>query len=140
MTEGEGVGRRSFFSKLITQQVTKLMVISPLLNHNVAGVTGNLYSLSLGCVDNTLRFEATPGQLAEAVPEIYAELTFTRPIALNIVDALICQYEGQQRSLLHYATVLNELRFSFDPVALDVLSLRELEHQRVAAGLEHTLL
>jgi hypothetical protein len=35
--------------------------------------------------------------------------------------------------LLHYSTVLNELRLSRDPVALDVLSLQELEKQRQAA-------
>ena len=49
---------------------------------------------------------------------------------LNITDALICQYEGGESSLLHYATPLNELRFSRDPVALDVLSLDELDRQR----------
>jgi hypothetical protein len=54
-------------------------------------------------------------------------------VVLNIVDALICQYEGEERSLLHYSTVLNQLRFSRDPVALDVLSLQELDHQRQLA-------
>jgi hypothetical protein len=43
---------------------------------------------------------------------------------------LICQYLGEERSLLHYSTILNQLRFSRDPVALDVLSLQELERQR----------
>ena len=34
--------------------------------------------------------------------------------------------------MLHYATVLNEIRVSRDPVALDALSLDELERQRKA--------
>jgi hypothetical protein len=46
---------------------------------------------------------------------------------------LICQYLGEERSLLHYSAILNELRFSKDPVALDVLSLKELDHQRQLA-------
>ncbi len=54
-------------------------------------------------------------------------------VVLNIVDALICQYEGGERGLLHYSATLDELRFSKDPVALDVLSLRELDHLREAA-------
>ena len=54
-------------------------------------------------------------------------------MVLNIVDALICQYEGEERSLLHYSVMLNQLRFSADPVALDVLSLQELERQRQRA-------
>jgi hypothetical protein len=43
---------------------------------------------------------------------------------------LICQYDGQQRSMLHYSTVLNQLRFSRDPVALDVLSLQDINRER----------
>ena len=42
---------------------------------------------------------------------------------------------GSQRGLLHYSTALNELRFSRDPVVLDVLSLQELDRQRRAAGM-----
>jgi hypothetical protein len=51
-------------------------------------------------------------------------------VMLNISDALICQYQGGQRDLLHYSRVLNELRFSHDPVALDVLALQDIEQSR----------
>ena len=54
-------------------------------------------------------------------------------MVLNITDALICQYEGGERGLLHYSATLNELRFSRDPVALDVLSIQELDRQRQLA-------
>ena len=131
--KGEGVGRKSFLSKLVTEQMTKIINITPLMNHNEAGVCGNLFSLALGSVDNTTRFLSESGRLATAVPEIYALPPLGDRVVLNIVDALICQYEGEERSLLHYSTVLNELRFSTDPVALDVLSLQELERQRQLA-------
>jgi hypothetical protein len=72
--------------------------------------------------------------MARAVPEIFALPALSDHVVLNIVDALICQYEGSERSLLHYSATLNELRFSKDPVALDVLSLKELEKQRQAQG------
>jgi hypothetical protein len=104
------------------------------MNHNDAGVTGNLFSLAMGSVDNTARFESSAERLAIAVPEIYALRELGDRVVLNIVDALICQYEGEERSLLHYSTVLNQLRFSRDPVALDVLSLDELDAQRKRAG------
>jgi Domain of unknown function (DUF362) len=130
--KGEGVGRRSFVSKLLTRDVTKIINLTPLLNNNDAGVSGNLYGLAMGSVDNTRRFEGEPVRLARAVPEIYALPVFYDHVVLNIVDALICQYEGGERGLLHYSTVLNELRFSRDPVALDVLSIKELDHQRQA--------
>jgi hypothetical protein len=131
----ENVGRKSFVSKLLTGRITKIINITPLLNHHSAGVCGNLFSLTMGSVDNTFRFENDPRQLATAVPEIYALPAVGDRVVLNIVDALICQYQGEQTLLLHYSTVLNELRFSKDPVALDVLSLQELERQRRAAGM-----
>ena len=131
--KGAGVGRKSFVSKLVTKEMTRIINVTPLLNHNTAGVCGNLYSLALGSVDNTIRFESDSARLATAIPEIYALPILGDRVVLNIVDALICQYQGEQRSLLHYSTALNELRFSTDPVALDVLSLQELNRQRKAA-------
>jgi len=67
------------------------------------------------------------------VPEIYALRSISDHVVLNITDALICQYEGGERGLLHFSATLNQLRFSKDPVALDVLSLAELDRQRQAA-------
>jgi hypothetical protein len=131
--KGEGIGRKSFVSKLVTKQMTKIISITPLMNHNQAGVCGNLFSLALGSVDNTTRFESDTGRLSTAVPEIYALPALGDRVVLNIVDALICQYEGEERSLLHYSAVLNQLRFGRDPVALDVLSLQELDRQRQLA-------
>lgn len=132
--KGEGIGRRSYVSKLVTQRITKIINITPLMNHNHAGVAGILYSLSLGSVDNTRRFENDAERLATAVPEIYALPALSDRVILNIVDALICQYEGEERTLLHYSTALNQLWFSRDPVALDALSLQELERQRNKPG------
>jgi hypothetical protein len=128
--KGEGVGRKSYVSKLVSNEMTKIINIGPLLNHNLIGVSGLLYSLALGSVDNVVRFESDPDRLAVAVPEIYALPVLSDRVVLNIVDALICQYEGGERGLLHYSAVLDELRFSRDPVALDVLSLQELDRQR----------
>jgi hypothetical protein len=130
----EGIGRRSFVSKLLTKDITKLINVTPLLNHNLAGVSGALYGMTIGSVDNTRRFESEPTRLARCVPEIYAMPEFSDRVVMNITDALVCQYEGGERGLLHYSSVLNELRFSRDPVALDSLSIAELERLRKAAG------
>lgn len=133
---GEGIGRKSYVSRLVAKEITKIINITPLLNHNAASVCGNLFSLAIGSVDNTFRFENHAPLLAEAVPEIYALEKIGDRVVLNITDALICQYQGEQRTLLHYSAVLNELRFSRDPVALDVLSIRELARQRNAAQMK----
>lgn len=128
--KGDDLGRKSFVSKLVTKKMTKIINITPLLNHNLAGVSGNLFGLSFGSVDNCLRFESAPQYLATAIPEIYALPQLGDRVVLNIVDALICQYQGEDTMHLHYTTTLGQLRFSTDPVALDVLSMEELNHQR----------
>jgi hypothetical protein len=130
--KGEGVGRKSFVSKLVSRQITRIISIAPLLNQEYAGVSGHLYSLALGSVDNTLRFAGEPGRLAVAVPEIYALPGLGDRVVLNITDALLGQYEGGSRGLLHYSSVLNLLWFSRDPVALDTLAVKELDRQRRA--------
>jgi hypothetical protein len=131
--KGAGIGRKSFVTRLLTRKVTKIINVTPLLNHNFAGVCGNLYGLAIGSVDNTVRFESDSDRLARAVPETYALTNLSERVVLNVVDALICQYEGGERGLLHYSTALNEIRVSRDPVALDMLSLTELDAQRKAA-------
>ena len=128
--KGEGVGRRSFISKLVSRQITKIISIAPLLNQQTTGVCGHLFSLALGSVDNTMRFEDDPDRLAAAVPEIYALPVLGDRVALNITDALIGQYEGGDRGLLHYSSVLNQLWFSRDPVALDTGPSRNSNSER----------
>jgi hypothetical protein len=130
---GLGIGRKSYVSTLVTKQITKIINITPMLHHNTLGVSGNLLSLAFGSVDNTSRFYSAE-DLSRAVPEIYALPTLGDRVVLNIVDALICQYDGQDKGELHYSVALNQVRFSRDPVALDVLSLQEINHQRELAG------
>jgi len=130
--KGEGVGRKSFVSKLVSRHMTKIISIAPLLNENYAGVCGHLYGLAMGSVDNTLRFEGDPDRLAVAVPEIYALPLLGDRVVLNITDALIGQYAGGDKGLLQYSEVPNQLWFSRDPVALDTLSLKELDRVRHA--------
>ena len=131
--KGEQVGRRSFVTKLVTKEITRIVSVTPLLNQNVAGVAGHLFGLAFGSVDNTIRFERDRDILNQAVPEICALEALGDKVALCITDALICQYQGGERSLLHYSAALNEIRISRDPVALDVLSIAELERQRQLA-------
>jgi len=128
--KGPDVGKKSFVSRLVSRRITKIISLAPLLNQDAAGTCGHLYGLAMGSVDNTLRFQGDAGRLAVAVPEIYALPALGDRVVLNITDALIGQYAGGAKGLLQYSTVLNQLWFSRDPVALDTLAIRELERER----------
>lgn len=124
------VGRKSFVSRLLTRDVTKIIPVTPLLSHHLLGVNGQIANLSLGAVDNTMRFEQEAGRLAEALPELCALDDLLPRLAFGVTDALICQYRGEERTYLHYALTLNQLRFSTDPVALDALSIEDIRKAR----------
>ena len=129
----EGIGRKSYVSRLVAKEITKIINVTPMLNHNAASVCGNLFSLAVGAWITRFASRMT----RDCWPRPCRRFTPWRAIGdrvvLNITDALVCQYQGEQRTLLHYSAVLNELRFSRDPVALDVLSIKELVRQRSAA-------
>jgi hypothetical protein len=124
------VGKKSFVSKLVSQQMTKIISVAPLMNENAAGVCGHFFSLGLGSVDNVRRFEGNPDRLAVALPEIDALPVIGDRVVLDVTDALLLQYEGGPEGYLQFSTVRNELWFSHDPVALDTMGLKELMRQR----------
>jgi hypothetical protein len=128
--KNSGIGKKSFVSKLVSRQMTKIISVVPLINEYSAGVCGHLFSLALGSVDNTRRFEDDPRRLAVALPEIYALPIIGDRVVLNITDALLGQHQGGPANYLQYSTVLNQIWFSHDPVALDTLGLKELERER----------
>lgn len=131
VTGGGGkLGRKSHVSRLLTQEITRIVTVAPLLNHNHLGVHGHVANLGLGTVDNTLRFEDSIDRLSEALPEICALDDIYPKLAVCFTDALVCQYRGEERTQLHYAVALDELWVSTDPVALDVLALQQLASVR----------
>jgi len=129
----KGVGKKSFVSKLVTRRLTKIISVAPLINENSAGICGHFFSLAIGSVDNTRRFEDSGDRLAVALPEIYALPSVGDKVVLNITDALLGQYQGGPANYLQYSTILQQIWFSRDPVALDTLGLKLLAREREAA-------
>jgi hypothetical protein len=131
--KGDGLGKKSFVSKLVSQQLTKIISVAPLMNENDAGLCGHFFSLALGSVDNTRRFEGDPDRLAVALPEIYALRSVGDRVVLLVTDALLGQYQGGPSGFLQYSTELDQLWLGHDPVALDTLALKELSRERKLA-------
>ena len=128
--QGVIIGKKSFVSNLVSRQLTKIISVAPLMNETDAGLCGHFFSLALGSVDNTRRFEGNAGRLAVALPEIVALPQISDRVVLYVTDALLAQYEGGPAGYLQFTTVQDELWLGRDPVALDVLGLKELTRQR----------
>lgn len=123
-------GKKSYVSKLVSQRITKIISIAPLMNENSAGTCGHFFSLGLGSLDNTRRFTLDSDRLATALPEIYALPAIGDRVALLITDALLMQYQGGPASYLQYSFPRNEIWISRDPVAIDTIALKELSRER----------
>ena len=124
------IGKKSFISKLVSRQMTKIISVAPLMNEMSAGVCGHFYSLGLGSVDNTRRFEGSDARLATALPEITALPLIGDRVVLNVTDALLSQYQGGPAGYLQFSVECDEIWFSHDAVALDTLALKELMRER----------
>jgi hypothetical protein len=127
---GPRPGRRSFVSRLVTRELTKIISVAPVLNHNLAGVNGHVFGLSLGSTDNVLRFEIDPVVLSENLPDLFAMDDIQSRLLFGVSDALIAQTRGEQTTRLHDTAPLNELRFSLDLVALDSLAWLDVNRIR----------
>ena len=70
--ENDRSGRKSYVTRLLTHDLTKIISVAPVLSHNVSGVNGHLVGLAGASVDNTLRLANDAARLAEAVPDLCA--------------------------------------------------------------------
>jgi uncharacterized protein (DUF362 family) len=131
--EGDDISKRSHLPKLVTQTITKLINVPVLQDHDVCGLAGCLYNLSLGMVDNTRRFEM-PGQHGDPmIAEICAMQPVRGKLVLNITDGLIAGYAGGPSFKPQYAWDYGALYFSADPVAVDSLCIEALDAKRRSA-------
>jgi uncharacterized protein (DUF362 family) len=127
----EALSTQSHLPKLVTQTISKLINVPALMDHDLCGLMGCLYNVSLGAVDNTRRFDAM--QIGSTAPaEICAIPWIRSKLVLNIADGLIGGYAGGPAFKPQYSWPYGGLYFSRDPVAVDALCLELIDAKRKA--------
>jgi uncharacterized protein (DUF362 family) len=127
LSETENTSSISHLSKILANEVTKVINL-PVMSDNVRnGVAGCLYNLTIPNVDNWRRFGAPPAFGGSSIPEIYADPHVGQKVVLNLMDGLLAQYAGGPESHPGYAVPFATLYASRDPVAIDALVLKQLE-------------
>jgi uncharacterized protein (DUF362 family) len=124
-------GTRSFFSNIVTQQVTAVINVPVMKNHGIAGVTLCLKNIAFGVVGNTSRFHSSPYFCDPFTSEIYANPAIKDKVRLHIVDALQACFDGGPKDMKPQ-TMWNEERLFFgtDPVAIDRIGLDIIDKKR----------
>jgi len=124
----------SHFARILSSEVTKIINVPVMSDSGSCGIAGCLYNVTIPNIDNWRRFTQSRYGHA-AIPEIYRMPIIGSKVVLNIMDGLVAQYAGGPQSqpnfAVHHATILA----SKDPVAIDALTVRQIEEWRAKARL-----
>jgi hypothetical protein len=124
----------SHFARILTSEVTKVINVPVMSDSGSCGIAGCIYNMTIPNIDNSRRFtQSSWGH--SAIAEIYKMPIINAKVVLNIMDGLVAQYAGgpkpQPNYAVHHATILA----SKDPVAIDALTVRQIEEWRTRAWL-----
>src|SRR6266516_2648196 len=135
LSDTENTSNVSHFSKIVANEVTKIINVPVMSVSETNGIAGCIYNMTIPNIDNWRRFAQGSRFGAESLAEIYANPLIAKKVVFNLMDGLIAQYAGGPQSQPNYATHHGTLYASKDPVALDAIALRNLEKWRARASL-----
>ncbi|MBM3311465.1 MAG: DUF362 domain-containing protein [Candidatus Aminicenantes bacterium] len=125
-------GKESYFTKLVTQKVTKVINV-PVLKNSGGTVTLCLKNLAYGALSNTSRLHKI---WAKSVAEPNGFPYLRDKVVLNIVDALQAQYDKGPGANPQFVYDAGLMMFGTDPVAVDAVAHEYLVKVRVEKGVQ----
>ena len=130
--------RRSYASRFITREVSKLINLPVLKEHQSAGVTLALKNLSHGLVNNVNRSHSTKSlNVCNAfIPAVVSMPVIRNKTVLHILDGVKGVYHGGPGARPQFVFEHNTLYFATDPVSLDRIGWEAIDAQRVAVGMK----
>ncbi len=122
---------KSFFSNIVTKDITKLINIAVLKHNEDSGVTWAAKNIALGVTTNKVRFHID--YCATAIPMIMNNPCIKDKAILHIGEAAKISTVSVAGAQMAFD---NRIFFSRDPVAMDRIGLDLLEEKRLEMGLE----
>lgn len=135
VADAEATSNLSHFSKIISNEVDKVINVPVMSVSETNGIAGCIYNMTIPNIDNWRRFAQGSRFGAESLAEIYANPLIAKKVVFNLMDGLIAQYAGGPQPQPNYAVHNATLYASKDPVALDAIALKRLEEWRVRTTL-----
>jgi len=124
-------GKYSYFHKICTQEVDKIINI-PIMKNAGAAVTLCLKNLAFGAITNTSRLH---GQLwHDTCAQVCAFPPLRDKVVLNIADGLIGCYDGGPAARPQFICRYDTLLVGTDPVAVDRIGHDIIIGRRIAEG------
>ncbi|MFZ2287016.1 MAG: DUF362 domain-containing protein [Bacteroidales bacterium] len=126
-------GKYSYFTKIITQQLDKIINI-PILKNAGPTVTLALKNLAYGSVSNTGRLHAKLWN--ETCAQVCAFAPLRDKVVLNIVDGIKGCFNGGPGANPQFFCDFNTIIAGSDPVAVDRIGYDIVLAKRIAEGLQ----
>ena len=127
---GDQLSSASYYSNILSKEVTKIINVPSLTDSFLTGVNGALANMVLPNLDNWRRFTKPPSYGDPYLAEIYADAMISGKVVLTILDGLVLQYAGGPFANPGFLLDNFTLYASRDPVALDAMSVRLLDEAR----------
>ena len=121
-------GKYSYFSKIATQQVDKIINV-PILKNAGSSVTLCLKNLAYGSISNTGRLHKK--LWAETCAEVCAFPPLRDKVVLNVVDGIKGCYNGGPGANPQFITEFKSVLIGSDPVAVDRVGYEIILKKRI---------
>lgn len=128
-------GKYSYFSKIVTKEVDKIINL-PILKNAGGSITNAMKNLAFGCVSNTGRLHAELWHYTCA--EVCAFAPIRDKTVLTISDGLKGCFNGGPGANPQFICNFNTILVATDPVALDRIGYDIIADKRVAEGIQKT--
>ena len=133
--DNDQLSAKSYLSKILTQQVDKVINIGiPTTDHRL-GIYGCELNITLALIDNFRRLQQPSFAREDSITTILSNPIIQKKCVLHILDALIAQYAGGPRFDPNYCWSPKSIYISRDAVALDAIALQLINKQRPSAEL-----
>jgi uncharacterized protein (DUF362 family) len=132
LSSGEQLSSQSYFAKVLTTKVTKVINVPSLADSYLTGIHGSIVNMTLSNIDNWRRFAKSASAGDSYISEIYADPMIRDKVVLILLDALILQYAGGPFPNPNFSIQNCVIFASKDAVAIDATAARLIEEVRKA--------
>jgi uncharacterized protein (DUF362 family) len=129
-------GKYSYFTKIVTTEVDKIINI-PILKNAGRSITNAMKNLAFGSVSNTGRLHEKLWN--DTCAEVCAFAPLRDKVVLNICDGLRGCFNGGPGANPQFICNYNTLLVSTDPVAIDRIGYDIIAAKRIAEGLQKSI-
>jgi uncharacterized protein (DUF362 family) len=126
-------GKFSYFTKIVTQEIDKIINI-PILKNAGGSITNAMKNLAFGSVSNTGRLHTKLWN--DTCAEVCAFAPLRDKVVLNICDGLRGCFNGGPGANPQFICNYNSMLVSSDPVAIDRIGYDIIAEKRIAEGLQ----